>query len=114
MNGLVATGFIILVLLGCFLAGKKNGKKEMKQNMEVKVENAEAKAKKAETERDIALDTVEIKKQSTAQRDAIIRYFNEFESQKAEADKANNIDIAIAAAQRLAQRATEWKERNNT
>lgn len=113
MNGLYAFGAGILAILICFLAGKKTGRKEAEHKAEVKIQNAEAKASKAETERDIALDTVQIKKQTTAETDSIKRFFDEFEEQKAEADKDNNIDYAIAAAQKLAERARQWQERNN-
>lgn len=81
--------------------------------MKVQVVEAEAKAAKAETERDVAVSTARNVQEHTAESDAIHRYFVEFEETKREAESENNVDMAIEAARKLAERAVNWQRRNS-
>ena len=105
---LAALGAVLIA----WLTGNRSGKQKQKQKDAVLIENEKAKASKAETERDLIQNTAEVQRTHTAETDAVYRFFDEFEEAKKEADKTDNIDYAIEAAKKLAERAEAWRNRN--
>lgn len=105
---LVGGGLAILA----WLSGNHSGRKTQKQKDAVQIENEKARASKAETERDLIQQTAEVQREHTAESDSIYRFFDEFEEEKKEADKTDNINYAIEAAKKLAERAEAWRRRN--
>ena len=113
MNNLI---YVLLAGVGAvliaFLSGRRSGKTVQKQKDAVRIQNEKAKASKAETERDLIQNTAQVQRTHTAESDSIYRFFDEFEEEKKEADKTDNIDYAIEAAKKLADRAEAWRNRN--
>ena len=105
---LVGGGLAILA----WLSGNHSGRKTQKQKDAVQIENEKARASKAETERDLIQNTEEVQREHTAESDSIYRFFDEFEEEKKEADKTDNVEYAIEAAKKLAERAEAWRRRN--
>ena len=70
------------------------------------------KVKKAETEKTLIQESAKEVKQMTAEKAAVYGFFNDFERELSEAKKDDNMDYAIEAAKKLAQRATAWRDRN--
>ena len=114
MNGGFAA-FIagVIAVLLAWIAGRRSSRKETETRMKVQVVEAKAEARKAETERDMAVSTAQNVQQHTAESDAIHRYFLEFEETRKEAEDENNVDMAIEAARKLAERAVNWQKRNS-
>jgi len=100
-------------VLLAWIAGRRSSRKETETRMKVQVVEAKAEAKKAETERDMAVSTARNVQEHTAESDAIRRYFVEFEETRKEAESENNVDMAIEAARKLAERAVNWQKRNS-
>lgn len=105
---LVGGGLAALV----YLSGSRSGKQKQKQKDAVLIQNEKARASKAETERDLIQQTAEVQRTHTAESDSIYRFFDEFEEEKKEADKTDNVEYAIEAAKKLAERAEAWRRRN--
>ena len=100
-------------MLIAWLAGRRSSRKETETRMKVQVVEAEAKAAKAETEKNLMETASQTVVQQTAESDAIRRYFVEFEESRKEAESEDNIDMAIEAARKLAERAVNWQRRNS-
>lgn len=111
-GGLAALIAGVLAVLLAWLGGRRSSKKETETKMKVQVVEAEAKAAKAQTERDVAVSTAQNVREHTAESDAIYKYFVEFEETKKEAEEKDNVDMAIEAARKLAERAVNWQRRN--
>ena len=113
MNGFAAFIAGVLAVLIAWLAGRRSSRKETETRMKIQVVEAEAKAAKAETEKTLAETAAQTAVQQTAESDAIRRYFLEFEESRKEAEDENNVDMAIEAARKLAERAVNWQKRNS-
>ena len=113
MNGFAAFIAGVLAVLIAWLAGRRSSRKETETRMKVKVVEAEAKAAKAENEKTLMESASQTVVQKTAESDAIHRYFVEFEESRKEAESEDNIDMAIEAARKLAERAVNWQRRNS-
>ena len=112
MSGLYGVIGIIAVFILTYFCGKWRGKEETTTKISGQVVIEQQKAKKVEKEKDLALETAKIVSGSTAENNALNEYFEEFEQKVTEAKQEQNPELAIAAAQSLAQRANNWKERN--
>ena len=112
-NGFAAFIAGVIAVLLAWLAGRRSSRKETTQKMQIQISETKAKAEKAETEKDIAEHTAQTVVQHTAETDAIHRYFLEFEETRKEAEDHNNVDEAIEAAKKLAERAVNWQRRNS-
>lgn len=112
MNGVYAFVVGVLLVIAAWITGRASSRKETVTKMKVQISEAENRAAKAETEKGLAEKSAETVVQHTAETDAIKQYFVEFEEQRTEAESTGNIDGAIEAAKRLAERATQWRQRN--
>lgn len=99
-------GFAVIAF--AFLSGKRSGKKQQ----EHKVAEQKQKVKKVETEKTLIQESAKEVQQMTAEKAAVYGFFNDFERELSEAKKDDNMDYAIEAAKKLAQRATAWRDRN--
>lgn len=112
MGGLYGVIGIIAVFILTYFCGKWRGKEQTTTKISGQVVIEQQKAVKAEKEKDLALETAKIVSDTTAENNALNEYFEEFEAKVNEAKQEQNPALAIAAAQSLAQRANNWKERN--
>lgn len=112
MSGIYAFLMGIVAIIGAFIFGKVKGTSDTKTKISGQVTIEKAKAEKAETEKELVVEAAKTVRQSTAERDAIDGYFEEFRRDYKEAEETENIDYAIEAAKRLAERATTWQQRN--
>ena len=113
MNGIYAFLLGIAAILGAFIFGKVKGSSETKTKISGQVTIEQQKREKAETERDLAVSTAQTVSVQTAESNAINEYFAEFESELHEAQDKGNTLYAIEAAKKLAERAEQWRKRNN-
>ena len=113
MNGIYAFLLGIAAVIGAWIFGKVNGTKETKTKISGEITIQKQKTEKAEKERDLAVSSAQTVSQSTAESDAINRYFDEFEGELRESKKTGNTDYAIEAAKKLAERAEAWRKRNS-
>lgn len=111
MNGIYAFLLGILAIIGAFVFGKAKGTSDTKTKISGQVTIEKKKAEKAETEKELVTQAAQTVREHTAETDAIDGYFEEFRRDYVEAQEHENIDYAIAAAQRLAERATNWQNR---
>ena len=102
----------ILLLILSYLGGKKKGSDETKTKIKGQVIIEQQRAEKAETERDLAVESARIVRENTANGQALNTYFDEFEAKVEEAKAEGNADFAIEAARVLAEKAQAWKQRN--
>ena len=102
MNGIYAFLLGIAAILGAFIFGKVKGSSETKTKISGQVTIEQQKREKAETERDLAVSAAQTVSVQTAEGNAI----NEAQ------DKGNTL-YAIEAAKKLAERAEQWRKRNN-
>jgi len=112
MNGIYAFLLGILAVIGAFIFGKTKGTSETKTKISGQVVIEQKKAQKAETEKELVIDAANTVRERTAETDAIDGYFEEFRRDYKEAEETENIDYAIEAAKKLAERATNWQQRN--
>lgn len=112
MNGLFAFFFGVLTIIGALVFGRIKGSQATKSKMEVQIKTEQAKAEKAETEKELVVEAAKEVKQITAEDAAIQGYFEEFRRDYVEAEEHEDIDYAIEAARKLAERATNWQQRN--
>lgn len=112
MAGIYAVIVSIVLLVGSYLIGRTSSKKETTQKLKIQIADAEQRAAKAETETQAIQQASDIAREATAESDAIKQYFVEFEEKRTEAESTGNIDEAIEAAKKLAERASAWRNRN--
>ena len=112
MGGIYAFLGGILVLVFSFLLGKKKGSEQTKTKISGQIVIEQQKAKKAETERDLAIEAAQIVTENTAEANTLNEFFNEFEEKLVEARAKGNSELAIEAANALATKAENWRQRN--
>ena len=113
MSGIYAFLLGIVALIASFIFGKANGTKATKTKISGQVTIEKQKAEKAETEKELVIEAAKEVKQTTAEQEAIKGYFEEFRRDYVEAEEHEDIDYAIEAARRLAERATNWQKRQH-
>ena len=112
MNGIFAFFFGILTVISALVLRKTTGSKKTIEKLETEVKTEQAKAEKAETEKELVVEAAKEVKQITAEDAAIKGYFEEFHRDYVEAEEHEDIDYAIEAAKKLAERALNWQQRN--
>ena len=112
MNGIYAFLLGIVAVIGAFVFGKVKGTSDTKTKISGQVIIEQKKAQKAETEKELVMEAAKTVRERTAESDAIDGYFEEFRRDYQEAQETENIDYAIEAAKRLAERAANWQQRN--
>ena len=103
----------ILAIIGAWFLGRFKGSKTTTSKLETQIKAQEQNTERAETERDLAIDTAQTVVQKTANDVAIESYFEEFETEVKTAKEENNILAAIESARKLAERAEGWRQRNS-
>ena len=112
MNGFFAFFIGVLTVISAWVFGRLNCSKSTKEKMSAQIKTEQAKAEKAETEKELVVEAAKEVKQITAEDEAIKGYFEEFRRDYVEAQEHEDIDYAIEAAKKLAERALNWQQRN--
>lgn len=112
MSGIYAFLLGIVALIGSFFFGRLKGSNAVKEKAEAQIATEKAKTEKAEKEKELVIEAAKEVKQKTAEDAAIQGYFEEFRRDYVEAEEHEDIDYAIEAARKLAERATNWQQRN--